>query len=157
MRPVASDADRALLRNLYPLYIHELSRFTDFYRLDGRGVWQPDLLTDWLGAAHRLLLLAWVDDRPAGFLFAGTRPFPHFRTDGAEHHLAELFVVAPERERGVGRDLAEAAFARWSGRWELSVLAGNAGALAFWRRVLAPLGPAEGPGTGDIVFTMATA
>jgi hypothetical protein len=38
-----SAADREWVRNVYPLYLHDLSEFDDgYYRLSERGLWEPD-------------------------------------------------------------------------------------------------------------------
>src|SRR5689334_19395481 len=42
---------RAFFLNVWPMYVHELSGFdTDFYALDERGRWQPDIASDWIAS-----------------------------------------------------------------------------------------------------------
>ncbi|MDQ3029423.1 MAG: hypothetical protein M3R09_05210, partial [Actinomycetota bacterium] len=50
LEPVTAADSRAVLANLYPLYLYELSSFTDYYALDELGRWIPDHLDDWLHA-----------------------------------------------------------------------------------------------------------
>src|ERR1700682_4693767 len=39
----------AFLRNVWPMYVHELSGFgADFYQLDSIGRWQPDIAEQWI-------------------------------------------------------------------------------------------------------------
>ena len=46
-----SPAAAAFFRNVWPMYVHEISDFdTDFYRLDALGRWQPDIVEDWIAA-----------------------------------------------------------------------------------------------------------
>lgn len=133
----ATPAERALIRNLYPLYLHDLSAFTEFYEIDEQGVWFPDYLPDWLDVrspfVHPLLIRA--DGRPAGFAFVGQAPFPHM-TPGRDYRMSEFFVLAHHRRRGVGRRAAHAIFERFRGVWEVSELPANAGAIRFWRAVV---------------------
>jgi predicted acetyltransferase len=129
----------ALIRNLYPLYLHDLSAFTDFYDVDARGVWFPDYLPDWIdrrlpvSGVHPMVIRA--GGRPAGFALVAERPFPHM-TPGRDYRMCEFFVLNRLRRRGVGRRAAQAIFARFRGVWEVSELPANERAVAFWRRVI---------------------
>jgi predicted acetyltransferase len=133
----ASPADRALIRNLYPLYLHDLTAFTDFYDVDARGIFQPDYLPDWLDrqgpTTHPLVFHE--GGRPAGFALVGQAPFPHM-TAGRDYRMCEFFVLNRARRRGVGRRAAHAIFARFPGVWEVTELPRNTGATSFWRAVI---------------------
>jgi predicted acetyltransferase len=131
-----------LIRNLYPLYLHDLSAFTEFYDVDAQGAWFPDYLPDWLeprlsiSMVHPMVIRA--EGRPAGFALVAERPFPHM-TPGRDFRMCEFFVLNRLRRRGVGRRAAGVIFARFRGLWEVSELPGNARAIAFWRRVIGEL------------------
>lgn len=135
--PVEKAGSRLLLAKLYPLYLDELSRFTDYYALDELGRWVPDHLDDWLHARlpgqHSFLL--YVSGRPAGFALVGTEPF-RFRRHGRRTQMAEFFVLRSLRRTGVGRAAASAAFDRFQGTWEVTEVLANTAAIAFWRRVI---------------------
>ena len=51
----ATAAERTFIRNVYPLYLHDLSPFTEFYELDENGIWFPDYLPDWLDLTSPLV------------------------------------------------------------------------------------------------------
>lgn len=145
----------ALIRNLYPLYLHDLSAFTAFYDVDERGAWLPDYLPEWLDrplpVVHPMVIRA--DGRPAGFALIGERPFPHM-TPGRDFRMCEFFVLNRLRRRGVGRRAARAIFERFRGLWEVSELPANERAIAFWRRVIGEHtggGYAEAIERGDVV------
>src|SRR4051812_11997331 len=112
----ASPADRVLIRSIYPLYLHDLSAFTEFYELDARGVWFPDYLPDWLDVRSPLVhpLIIRADGRSVGFAFVGQAPFPHM-TAGRDYRMCEFFVLARHRRRGVGQRAARAIFDRFPG------------------------------------------
>lgn len=133
----ATAAERVLIRNIYPLYLHDLSAFTEFYELDDQGIWFPDYLPDWLDLKSPLVrpLLVRADGRPAGFAFVGQAPFPHM-TPGRDFRMSEFFVLARYRRRGVGRRAAHAIFDLFRGVWEVSELPANVGAVRFWRAVI---------------------
>ena len=133
----ATAADKVVIRNLYPLYLHDLSPFTEFYDIDDQGIFYPDYLPDWLDVqspfVHPMIIRA--AGRPAGFAFVGQAPFPHM-TPGRDYRMSELFVLARYRRRGVGRRAARALFDAFRGVWEVSELPGNVRAQQFWRAVI---------------------
>jgi predicted acetyltransferase len=132
----ATPAEYPILRNLYPLYLHDLSEFGGVYSLDARGVWQPDYLPAWLSESEQVHpLLFRLEERPVGFAFVGQAPFPYM-TPGRDYHLSEFFIIRSERRHGLGRRAAMAVFDRFQGVWELSELRANEAAIAFWRRVV---------------------
>jgi predicted acetyltransferase len=147
--------ERALIRNLYPLYLHDLTEFTEFYDVDERGIFFPDYLPDWLDrvgpTTHPLIVRA--GGKPAGFALVAQAPFPHM-TRGRDYRMCEFFVLKRYRRRGVGRRAAQAIFARFPGLWEVSELPLNTGAIAFWRRTIGEYTGgafAEGVEHGDVV------
>lgn len=132
----ASPAEYPLLRNLYPLYLHDLSEFGVEYRLDEQGLWRPDFLPTWLSPSpevHPLLLRE--DGRIVGFAFVGQAPFPYM-TRGRDFRMSEFFILRGERRRGLGRLAARAVFDRFPGVWEVSQLPANRTAIGFWRSVI---------------------
>jgi predicted acetyltransferase len=133
----ASPEARVWIRNVYPLYLHDLSAFTEFYELDEHGVWFPDYLPEWLDLKSPLVhpMLIRADGKPCGFAFVGQAPFPHM-TPGRDYRMSEFFVLARYRRRGVGQRAAHAIFDTFRGVWEVSELPANAGAVRFWRSVI---------------------
>jgi predicted acetyltransferase len=133
----ASGADLALLRNLYPLYLHDLTAFTDLYDVDDRGVFYPDYLSDWLDSRSPWMhpFIVREGGRPAGFALVAQAPYPHMgRT--RSFRMCEFFVLNRARRRGVGRRTAHTLFAMFPGVWEVSQLPPNQRAVLFWRRVI---------------------
>ena len=146
-----SGTDRDALRRLYPLYLHDLSEFSDHYALDSEARWTPSYLDDMFARPMCHCLLIRSDGNAAGFALVATQPFPHMPAD-ADAHLAEFFVARPYRRRGLGRQAAKATLQAFPGRWSLAVVDRNEPAFAFWRAVVAELtggAYAEIEGTGD--------
>jgi predicted acetyltransferase len=148
-------------RNVWPMYVHELSAFdSDFYALDARGRWQPDIVEDWLASATPPANLreprAAADpaqpfqrthvitsgERPAGFICVGTQPLKYMPED-ADLIIAELFLVHASRGTGVGRRALALLLGRHPGRWHLQVIHDNARAIRFWEQTLPALGVQE--------------
>lgn len=104
----------------------------------GAGVAGERWAADWIrgyGAAGRILLVAVVDGRPAGFATASAGPPP------ALSHVVQLglFVEAACRRLGIGSALLDAVI-RWAGlcpgvdKLQLAVLASHPAAIALYRR-----------------------
>lgn len=149
---VDDDNRRDAMRNLYPLYLHDLSQWSTHYRLDADGRWQPSYVDDFLSRPECAAFLIREDGAAAGFAWVGAGDFPYKRPD-RDLRLAEFFVAAPFRRRGIGRAAAAHVLDAFPGTWQLEVVDGNEPALRFWRAVLAERGPFdEQRGEGDTVF-----
>jgi predicted acetyltransferase len=151
----ASGTDLTLLRNLFPLYLHELTAFTDFYEVDDEGRFFPDYLREWVERSSPMLLpyVLAEGDKPAGFALVARAPYP-FMGAARDYRMCEFFVLNRSRRRGVGRRAAHALFAMHAGVWEVSELPNNDRAIAFWRRVIAEYTGgsfAEAGERGDVV------
>jgi predicted acetyltransferase len=132
---VQTDEERAVVQRLYPLYLHDLSAFTDYYDVDAGGRWVPDHLPTWLASDRCTPLLLWSDGRVAGLALVAHAGFP-FVPPGPDHTMGEFFVLARHRRRGVGRQAAVHIFDAFPGRWRVEQLRRNEPATAFWRRVI---------------------
>ncbi len=133
----ATPNDRVLIRNLYPLYLHDLTAFTDLYDVDERGVFYPDYLPEWLDRPSHLMhaLTLREGGRPAGFALVARAPYPHM-SPARDFRMCEFFVLNRARRRGVGRQAAQAIFAMFPGVWEVTELPRNTVAVSFWRAVI---------------------
>jgi predicted acetyltransferase len=135
----AIGADLVLLKNLYPLYLHDLTAYTDLYDVDDRGLFYPDYLGEWLEQQRSPFLHPFTirqDGRPAGFALVAQAPYAHMGKNSS-FRMCEFFVLNRARRRGVGRRAAHALFGMFQGVWEVSQLPPNERAVSFWRRVIA--------------------
>lgn len=131
VRPLRT-RDVPIVRRLVQLYVYDLVGARWGVEADGsyapprwhRRFWRRD-------GRHRFLVR--VNGRPAGFALIREIAPGH---GGPAHEISEFFVLRTHRRRGVGARVARALFNRFPGRWELSVLTWNRGALSFWRRVI---------------------
>ena len=154
----ASAADRQWLTNVYPFYLHDLSEFDEhYYTLNERGLWEPDHLPSWLQDDTDHPLVIRQSETRVGFALVNEAPSAYI-LPGCRFRLAEFFILKRYRRTGIGLRAAQALFDRFRGRWQLSVLARNAPAIAFWRGVLgdqAGLKEESGP-SGEIVYVFDT-
>jgi predicted acetyltransferase len=141
---VASTLETAyIIKNLYPLYLHDLSEFSGELPNE-HGVIEPtpvrtlveqaDVQNVWWTRPGVLFpLLIRVDVRPAGFCMVAAAP--HVPED-IEYDMKEFFLLRPYRGRGIGRSAAVQALDRFRGRWEVQVLPANVPAQRFWMRTI---------------------
>lgn len=126
-------ADRPLMTNLYQYYMYDFSDLVDDMDLleDGRYSIN-DLDGCWVNPWNHVFLLK-VDGKIAGFALVA-EPAP----DDAEKliDMAEFFILRKFRKSGIGEYFAHQMFDRFRGKWRVSEIHTNTGAVAFWRKVI---------------------
>lgn len=143
---LTDDAEARIIKNLWPLYVHDISEFdgstpnphglnleddrvaTLAEQGETLGAWWKDP-----GSLFPYLILA--DSRPAGFnLIAAPPHIPEgIRADFVVH---EFFVMHAFRGDSVSERAAIDGFERHRGRWEIVTYPNHPRAIAFWRRVI---------------------
>jgi predicted acetyltransferase len=135
-----------VIRNLWPLYVHDVSAFdgngpnrhgvltnddavtTPVSQAEGQGPWWREP-----GVLFPYLILA--DGRPAGFNLVAARSRLPEGLD-ADFVVYEFFVLHAWRGSAVGSQAAVQGFDRHRGRWELVTYPNHPRAIAFWRRTI---------------------
>lgn len=143
---LSADENAQVIRNLWPLYQHDLSAF-DGAVPNRHGIFSNDDETMTL-AAHVASLDPWwrdpaslfpylivVDGFPAGFnLIAERSRLPTgIQADFVVH---EFFVLHAYRASSAAERAAVEGFNRHRGAWEVVTYPTHLRALAFWRRVI---------------------
>ena len=126
--------EEPILANLLQLYLHDFTEWAGFdVEPDGR-YHADDLDGCWDEAAGRHPFFIVVEGHLAGFAIVDRGSVETDEPDVWD--MAEFFVMRKYRRRGVGGEIARRLFARFPGRWEVRVMAGNVKAQAFWRRTI---------------------
>ncbi len=135
---LARPEERALIEGLFQFYIHDFSELypdaSDGWTLGADGRFDAYEHSDsyWRDADRQPYLIE-VDGRTAGFALVNA--YSH-RGQPIDHAMAEFFVIRQYRRLGVGHGAARTIFTSSPGRWELAIAAPNAGARAFWPKVV---------------------
>jgi aminoglycoside 6'-N-acetyltransferase I len=144
---LTSEATALPIRNLYPLYLHDVASYDhkppnrhgvladqDDVRtwdelLEGQAAWwkQPGVLFPYLILAGGV---------PAGFALIASGPFTP--TPGIDFVVYELFVAHAFRGSGAAAEAVRQALARHPGAWEVATWTTAPRARAFWRKTLPP-------------------
>jgi predicted acetyltransferase len=126
--------EKTELASLMRAYVAEMEGIIGLPRSDGRYAYF-DLY--WTEPETRWPFWLRIDDRNAGFALVRRN------VDLASMEMAEFFVIPEFRSRGIGLAAARRLIGRYPGNWRITQRENNAGAIAFWHRVLAGFVPYE--------------
>ncbi len=113
------------------LYQHDLSR-VDGRTPDAHGTFGYPYLDAYWSERGRHPYLIRADGKWVGFALVNKwSPIA-----GADWAIAEFFVIAPYRRRGIGERAAREVFAHHKGTWHVAEMRENRAARAFWRKVI---------------------
>ncbi len=129
----ATPAHKPVLANLFELYLHDFSEYTEADVQDDGRYGSPYLDSFWT-TPGRFPFLVRVGGALAGF--ALVMRGSHLTGDPDVADMDEFFVMRKYRRHGVGEAMARAVFDRFPGRWEVRVMRNNTPAQAFWRAII---------------------
>jgi len=135
-----------IIKNMYPLYLHDLSEHYGNYP-NKHGIYEDDDDYTTLKEQYDVQQIWWekpgclfpylivVDDRPAGF---GLIASPPHCSKGIDYFVNEFFLLRPYRGKGVAERAAGCIFDAHKGRWELFTNPADANKTgqAFWRKTV---------------------
>ncbi|MTI71357.1 MAG: GNAT family N-acetyltransferase [Firmicutes bacterium] len=127
---IADLREKSVIKNLYNLYLHDLSQFTDDNDIDENGVfiWDSEELYWEKNSLYPLIVK--YKDKVIGFLLLSEPPYVK---EGCDYCIQEFFILRKYREKGLGREVINILFKKYKGRYSLLVLENNKKALKFWR------------------------
>ena len=144
---LSDKGDSHIIKNLWPLYQHDVSEFDSSLVPNRHGVFSGDdgvttlarhadgQESWWRDPASLFPYLILVDGIPAGFDLVAARPRVPSGID-ADFLVHEFFVLHACRGKGVAERAAIGGFERHRGLWEVVTWPTHARAIAFWRRVI---------------------
>jgi predicted acetyltransferase len=130
--PAARERE-TVLANMFELYSHDFSEFTDL-RLGPDGRFGYGHLHLYWEEADRHPFVVEADGHLAGFVFVHRGSA--LSGDREVWDMAEFFVVRGFRGQGVGKRAAREVWERFPGRWEVRVMDSNRPAQRFWQRAV---------------------
>lgn len=122
-----------VLRRMMQLYLYDLGTI-DGWNISAEGFYgNPEKIERFWTERGRRSFFIRADGALAGFVLI--RDEATYAGAGT-HEISEFFVLRKFRRQGVGAQAARLAFDLAPGPWELSQLASNVAAQAFWRAVI---------------------
>jgi predicted acetyltransferase len=136
----AAPADRLWIQSVYRDYLDDLNPGTGIFPALGEvGHREPDQIAHWFGDPNTFPLIIVKGSEPVGFArvlravaSAASAAQPHI-----DYRMAEFFIARAKRRLGIGQVAVQLILSRFAGRWEITEYLRNAGAVSFWRRVVA--------------------
>ena len=122
---------KEVLRNLYSLYLHDLSAYTDGLQVSEAGSFEFDsfsLIWEKEGVTPYFMI---ADEKLAGFVLILEAPF----TTKVDKVINDFFILNPFRGKGVGKAAVAEIFSQNKGSYYISQLVKNQTAVSFWKKV----------------------
>ncbi|WP_105614023.1 GNAT family N-acetyltransferase [Vallitalea okinawensis] len=142
---LANKENSNIIKNIYPLYLHDLSEHYGNIPND-YGIYEDEpfkTLADqyevqniWFDKPNILFpYIIKVDEKPAGFILIATAPYVSKTTD---YYVNEFFVLRPYRGKSIGEIAAKQVFNKFIGRWELYTNPSSKNFIGqkFWRKTV---------------------
>ncbi|QSF47161.1 hypothetical protein [Paenibacillus tianjinensis] len=147
----AEQHEAHIIKNLYPLYLHDLSGhygFTEGTVMNPHGIFEDEPEIRTLAQQYDVQNIWWekpgilfpflfkAGSVPAGFALIATPPHC---AKGVDFFVNEFFVLLPFRGTGLAAQAALRVFERFAGVWELytNPATKNITGQKFWRKTVA--------------------
>jgi predicted acetyltransferase len=129
LEPVNIEQEQ-ILHNIMQFYIYEFSKFIPAIKLESNGAYQPfDLKSYWVNENEHAFFLK-ADTELVGFALV------ECGLNGEPHSINEFFVLKKFNGKGYGSQAAVMLFDQFPGKWQITQIANNYPAQAFWRNVI---------------------
>jgi predicted acetyltransferase len=128
----ATIGEKLIMRHLMQLYNYDFTEFEDL-DVDEHGLYRYDYFDHYWTEETRHPYLVRVAGTPAGFALVRLLA----KDDGTPYtYMAEFFIMRKYRGQGIGQAVACYLFDSYPGEWEVSEIAQNFPAQAFWRKII---------------------
>jgi len=132
-----TESGSEILRNLMSLYLHDMSEFADFLKLNPDGSYKYQNLHFYWEKDELSAFFIKIDSEIAGFILSNKPPFI---PDDCEISIQEFFILKKFRGKGFGMKAATEFFERFPGKYFIAQLESNKPAIEFWRSVYNRIG-----------------
>ena len=129
---IVSENDASILRNLYSLYLHDLSKFTENIDIDVDGVFHFDGLDSFWEVDGISPYFIKKEESVIGFLLLLERPY--LKKDN-DYSVNDIFILNKYKGKGLGTKVLEQLFNEKSGKYYVIELVDNLPAVSFWKNV----------------------
>lgn len=125
------------LRNLYSLYLHDLSEFSYSLSINKDGLYEFEGFDQVIARRELQPYFICYEGECIGFLLLAQHPFT---ARGTDYCINDIFILRAFRRRGFAADAIHEVFKQRRGHFCVPQLQANEGALQFWRSVYARCG-----------------
>ncbi|PFL19956.1 GNAT family N-acetyltransferase [Bacillus cereus] len=126
------ESKKMILRNLYSLYLHDLSKFTTNITIGADGFFEYEDLHMFWGNDGITPYFIKVDYSIVGFLLLLERPFLKKENDFS---INDIFILNQYKGKGIGKKVIENLLEEKRGQYFVIELIKNVPAVSFWKKV----------------------
>lgn len=142
---LANKENSIIIKNMYPLYLHDLSEFNgdmpNEYGIYEDGpvktlIEQYDAQNQWFEEPGKLFpFIIMADSRPVGFILTATHPYIPKDVD---YYVYESFLLRPYRGKNIAEAAVKQIFDKFKGKWMLFThpTENNKRAQSFWHKTV---------------------
>ncbi|MDI6678490.1 GNAT family N-acetyltransferase [Bacillus wiedmannii] len=129
---IVQESEKEILRNLYALYLHDLSTFTPHITMGANGFFEyEDLRMFWVYDGITPYFIK-CDNDIVGFLLLLERPFLKKENDFG---INDIFILNQYKGRGIGKKVIKNVLEEKRGQYFVIELIKNVPAVTFWKKV----------------------
>lgn len=126
------EGDKTILRNLFSLYLHDLSSYTTMLDIGEDGSFEYGGFDRfWQVGGISPYFIQW-DDRIIGFILLLERPFLKKEHDYA---VSDIFILNKYKGKGLGKKAIRTLFQEKKGKYYVIELMENKPAVIFWKKL----------------------
>ena len=126
------ESESHILRNLYSLYLHDLSKFTTNINIGKDGFFEYDDLNTFWKVNGITPFFIEVNDCIIGFLLLLERPFLKKENDFG---INDIFILNKYKGKGLGKQAVGNLFLKKPGKYFVVELVQNIPAVSFWKKI----------------------
>lgn len=130
------ESEKPKLRNLYSLYLHDLSKFTSMIDIGANGSFEYENLDKFWETDGLSPYFIKLDDNIIGFILLLERPFLKKENDFG---VNDVFILNKYKGKGMGRKAIKKLFHEKSGQYFVIELIENIPAVSFWKKLFIEL------------------
>jgi predicted acetyltransferase len=130
------ESEKSILRNLYSLYLHDLSRFTSMIDTGADGFFEYESLDKFWEVDGLSPYFIKLDDGIIGFILLLERPFLKKENDFG---VNDIFVLNKYKGKGIGKQAIVNLFRKKKGKYFVIELIENKPAVSFWKKLYTDL------------------
>jgi predicted acetyltransferase len=124
--------DEKILYNLYSLYLHDLSKYTDNLDIKPDGSFEIDVFASIWETDGLSPYFLYHEDTLIGFFLLLERPFLKKKND---YSINDIFILNKYRGKGFAIEALKEVFQKHKGKYFIIELASNEPAVQFWKIV----------------------
>ncbi|WP_214484374.1 GNAT family N-acetyltransferase [Bacillus sp. SM2101] len=121
-----------VLKNLYSLYLHDLSKFTSCLNITSDGIFEMEELNIFWDTAGFSPFFIKQGEMTIGFVLLLERPFLKGQYD---YCINDIFILNKYRGKGNGINVVKELFEQKKGKYYVIELVSNESAVSFWKGI----------------------